>query len=84
MHFTLIFSEYITITFSEEALKMCKHNFFKEIRRKVVLLVIYLFNYDSSKSPLFIWNLTSLEYSFCQINENSLFLAILKGTLMQI
>ena len=28
MYFVFIFSEYIMITFSEEALKVCKHNFF--------------------------------------------------------
>ena len=54
MYFALIFSEYITITSSEEALKMCEHNFFQEIKRKVVSLVIYPLNYDSSKSTLFI------------------------------
>ena len=31
MYFAFIFSECITITFSEEALKVCKHNFFQEI-----------------------------------------------------
>ena len=51
MYFALIFSEYITITSSEEALKMCEHYFFLDIKRKVVL--IYLFNYNSSKSTLF-------------------------------
>ena len=49
LYFALIFSEYITITSSEEALKMCEHNFFREIKGKEVLLVIYLFNYDSSE-----------------------------------
>ena len=57
MDFALSFSEYITITSSEEALKMCEHNFFQEIKRKVVLLVIYLFNYDSSKSTFFMLNM---------------------------
>ena len=49
-----IFSEYITITYSEEALKACQHNFFQ---RKVILLVIYLFNYDSFKSTMFMVNM---------------------------
>ena len=51
MYFAFIFSEYITIT-SSEALKMCEHFFFQEIKLKLVLLVIYLFNYDSSKSNI--------------------------------
>ena len=51
---------------------MCEHNLFREIKRKVMLLVIYLFNYDSSK-PIY-----SFIYSFCQINENSLFPALLR------
>ena len=78
MDFALSFSEYITIPSSEEALKMCQHNFFQEMKQKVVLLAIYLFNYDSAKSTLFIGIWHSLEYSFCQINENSSFLAILR------
>ena len=28
---------------------MCEHNLFREIKRKVMLLVTYLFSYDSSK-----------------------------------
>ena len=69
----------LRITSSEEALKMREHNLFQEMKRKVVLLVIYLFNYDSFKSTLFIYGIwRSLEYSFCQINENSSFLAILR------
>ena len=31
MYFAFIFSEYITINSSEEALKVCQHNFFQEI-----------------------------------------------------
>ena len=31
MYFALIFSEYITITSSEEAVKVCEYNFFQEI-----------------------------------------------------
>ena len=68
MYFAFILWEYITITSSEEALKMCEHYYYQEIKRKVVL--IYLLSYDSCKSTLFKWNLTfsSLDYSFCQIN----------------
>ena len=55
MYFAFIFSEYTTITSSEEALKVCEHNFFQ---RKLVLLVIYLFNHDSSKSIFFMLNRT--------------------------
>ena len=47
MYITFIFSGCIMIASSEEGLKMCEYNFFQ---RKVVLLVIYLFNYDSSKA----------------------------------
>ena len=31
MYFAFIFSEHITITSSEKALKLCEHNFFQEI-----------------------------------------------------
>ena len=54
IYFTLIFSGFITITSSEEGLKVCKYSFFQ---RKVVLLVIYLFNHDSSKSTIFMLNM---------------------------
>ena len=54
MYFAFIFSEYITITFSEEALKVCGYNFFQ---RKVVLLAIQLFNHDSSKWTIFMLNI---------------------------
>ena len=54
MYFTFIFSECITITSPEESLKVCECNFFQ---RKVVLLVIYLFNHDSSKSTIFMLNI---------------------------
>ena len=54
MYFTFIFSECITITSSEECLKVCEYNCFQ---RKVVLLVIYLFNLDSSKSTIFMLNM---------------------------
>ena len=55
IYFTFIFSECITIASSEEGLKVCEYNFFQ---RKVVLLVIYLFNHDSSKSTIFMLNMT--------------------------
>ena len=51
MHFAFIFSERIRITLSEEAFKVCEQIFFL-----VILLVIYLFNYDSSKSTSFMLN----------------------------
>ena len=54
MYFTFIFSECITITSSEEGMKVCECNFFQ---RKAVLLVIYLFNHDSSKSTIFMLNM---------------------------
>ena len=50
MYFTFIFSKCITITSSQEGLKVYQCNFFQQ---KVVLLVIYLFNHDSSKSTIF-------------------------------
>ena len=56
MYFAFIFSEYIAIISSEEALKVFQHNFFQW---KVVLLVIYLFNHDSSKSTIFMLNMAS-------------------------
>ena len=55
IYFVFILSECITITSSEEALKVCEHNFFQ---RKVVLLVIYLFNHSSFKSIIFMLNMT--------------------------
>ena len=58
LHFLRIhhfyFSHQFTITSSEEGLKVCEYNFFQ---RKVVLLVIYLFNHDSSKSTVFMMNI---------------------------
>ena len=51
---SFIFSEFISIFSSEEVLKVCEHNF---ILRKVVLLVIYLFNPDSSKSAIIMLNM---------------------------
>ena len=42
---------YFAFTFSE---RVCEHNFFQ---RKIVLLVIYLFNHDSSKPTFFMLNM---------------------------
>ena len=56
MYFAFIFSECITNASFKEGLKVCECNFFQ---RKVVLLVIYLFNHDSSKSTIFMLNMTS-------------------------
>ena len=53
MYFTFIFSGYITIASSEEA---CEYDFFQW---KAVVLVIYLFNHDSSKSTIFMLNMAS-------------------------
>ena len=50
LYFAFIFSECTTITSSEEGLKALEYNFFP---RKVILLVIYLLNGDSSKSTIF-------------------------------
>ena len=54
MYFTFIYSGCITITSSKEGLKACEENFFQQ---KVVLLVIYLFSHDSSKSTIFLLNM---------------------------
>ena len=54
MCFTIIFSGCITITSSKEGLKVWEYNFFQ---RKLVLLVIYLFNHDLSKSTIFMLNM---------------------------
>ena len=43
-----------TITFSEEALKVCEHISFRKYKRK---LVIYQFNDDSSESIFFMLNM---------------------------
>ena len=56
MYFLFIFSECITITPSEEDFKVWEHNFFQGNISGVVFLVIYLFNYDSSKSNFFMLN----------------------------
>ena len=77
MYYAFIFLECITITSSKEDLEVCEHNFF---RWKVLLLVIYLFNYDSTKSTIFMLNMAfdvlSLECSFCQLNLSPSFFVI--------
>ena len=67
MYITFIFSGCITIASSEEGLKMCEYNFFQ---RKVVLLVIYLFNYDSSKATTSCWIWLST-FSWVQFLSNT-------------
>ena len=50
--------------------------FTEDLRWLLLLFVIYLFNYDSSKSTFFMLNMAFdalFEYSFCQINLNSSF-----------
>ena len=56
MYFAFTFSECITITSSEEGLKVCDYNIYQW---KVVLLVIYQFNHDSSKSTIFMLNMAN-------------------------
>ena len=76
MRFDFIFSEYVTITSSKEALKVCEHIFFFwKCNRKVVLLVIYLFFYDSCKSTFFMLNYSirfSWGFSWVQFLSNKL------------
>ena len=57
MYFFFIFSECIKIPSSAKVLKVIDIIFFKKWKRKVVLLVMYLFNYDSSKSTFFMLNM---------------------------
>ena len=52
--FHVFYLHLLTINSSEEDLKACEYNFFQW---KVVLLVIYLFNHDSSKSTIFMLNM---------------------------
>ena len=49
LHFLRMHHDY----FFGRGLKVCEHNFFQ---RKVVLLVIYLFDHDSSKSTIVMLN----------------------------
>ena len=57
IYFAFIFSESTKITPFEEALKVWEHNFFQEIQVESSVTVIYLFNYDSSKSTFFMLNM---------------------------
>ena len=78
MYFTFIFSKRITITFSKEALKVCGYTFFQEIQVKISVtckIVIYLFNYDSSKSTFFMLNMAFDINSFCQVNKLEFFVS---------
>ena len=52
--YCFFFQECITITSSDEGLKVCEYNSFQW---SVVLLVVYLFNHDSSKSTIFMLNM---------------------------
>ena len=48
---------------------------FRKYKQKIVLLVIYLFHYDSSKSTSFMLNVKfdfAFEHGFCQVNSNLL------------
>ena len=55
--FCLHFLRILTTNFSEEAWKWASTISFRKYKWKVVLLVIYLFNYDSSKSTFFMLNM---------------------------
>ena len=54
IYFAFIFSEWITITSFEEALKVCELNFFHKIQAKSS---VTLFNYDPSNSIFFMLNM---------------------------
>ena len=73
----VIKKEALAQMFSCEFCKFLRTPFLKKHLRKLLLLfVIYLFNYDSSKSTFFMLNMAFdalFEYSFCQINLNSSF-----------
>ena len=58
MHFAFIFSEYSQLLFPKRFWKWASTVSFRKYKREVVLLVTYLFNYDSSKSTFFMLNLT--------------------------
>ena len=57
---------------SKEGFKVCEYNFFQ---RKVVLIVIYLFNHDSSKPSIFMLNmafdvlLNAVFIKYCEISQ---------------
>ena len=67
MHFTFTFSEYSRLLFPQRLWKWASTISFRKCERKVVLLVIYLFNYDSSKSTFFMLNMAFvvLFLTFC-------------------
>ena len=51
----------VTLRDATEALKLCEHSLFRKYKQNVVLLVFYLYNYDSPKLTLFMQNMTSLD-----------------------
>ena len=57
MHFDFIFSEYSRPLFPKRLWKWASTISFRKYKRKIVLLVIYLFNYDSSKSTFLMLNM---------------------------
>ena len=57
MYFAFIFSKCIKITSSEGVWKCASTISFRKYKLKVVLLVIYLFNYDPSESAVFMLNM---------------------------
>ena len=69
MHFAFIFSEYSRLLFPKRLWKWASTISFRKYKRKVVLLVIYLFNYDSSKSTFFM--LKELRNYKRKIGENT-------------
>ena len=78
--FFFIFSDFVTITFSEEALEICEHTFFqKKLAKSSVTckILIYLLNNDSSKSDFFMMNLAYdvVLSSFCQTNKPEFFVS---------
>ena len=58
MHFAFIFLEYSRLLFPKRLWKWASTIYFKKYKRKVALLVIYPFNYDSSKSTFFMLNIS--------------------------
>ena len=74
-NFAFIFSESMMITSSKETFKVCEHISFRKYKRKVVLLVIYLFNQHWSESTCWIWH---LKFSWVQFLSNTLFFCRLK------
>ena len=54
-YFAFIFSEHIMITSSKKCWKWVSTDFFRKNKRKVVLLAIYLLNYDTSKSTFVLY-----------------------------